>query len=933
MAAPPRSTALGQFSALWLKQWRLTRRSYISFGCNILVPILVLLVLVGFQAYLSSQLESFPATRYPSITPPWFLYQRQGVNETSFVPPATFTYASDSSVSSVVLGSFGDGAGNGSGLLGAIISPNVSVKFVQFNEQTGELQPNEILRPVFNFELSSSQSSLTEEALLSELYSAFSNERPPTYVAAYLFQAIDFTSRNFSYQVLVNSSISNFADLISATALIDEGISALLNQSFPGVAQFLGFRTYPFLGGKLDQVDSSTSIGPFLYIIMLSMLLPIFVNLIVHEKENRLLELMKMNGLRMSVWWTVNYVFCYALYVCVAFVFLIAATLFRLRFFTQSSPLILVLLFLFWGLTLVSLSFMLSTFFSRSQTATIVCYFYIVAVAFICRFLMETWIRNLGSSIVLTNIFSIWPPFAMYRAMIYIAMTTASYGRGIELSDIADPDMNILLCYGYLLIAAVIMFLLSLYLGEILPSEYGVKRSPLFLFQRSFWCPGGRDAARELDDRDIFQPIEGEPLTVATERRVTLQDRSAMVRVLGLSKTYDSGKIALRDIVLRIEQGVCLGLLGSNGAGKTTLISMLCGLFSPSSGDAIIDGFSIKSSMDEIHRRIGVCPQMNVLWDDLTGEEHLYFFGRLKGLTGEQLDRAVRRGLEGVRLWSDREKLSRKYSGGMKRRLAVAIALIADPKVVFLDEPSTGLDPVSRQTLWECIRTSKVGKAVVLTTHSMEEAEVLCDHHAVFCDGKLRAVGFAADLKRIYAPSLRLSINTSRLLKKRDHFERCMEEIFPFSKQDPSKTIADFTSYMLPANTPFSRIFEHMNRSKAALGIDSWAVSNATLEEVFFAVLRMARLVDSRLVDGSWTPNDVSLALSQTCSPPELHRPNGVIERHWGTALMIAYYSSQPEEEQQEWSSLADARRAFLTPQLLEQAMGVLNDAQLMFQG
>ena len=153
---------------------------------------------------------------------------------------------------------------------------------------------------------------------------------------------------------------------------------------------------------------------------------------------------------------------------------------------------------------------------------------------------------------------------------------------------------------------------------------------------------------------------------------------------------------------------------------------------------------------------------MNVLWENLTGKEHLYFFGRLKGLTGDALEEAVRNGLEGVRLWPARNKLSKKYSGGMKRRLSVAISLIGDPRVVFLDEPSTGLDPASRQTLWECIRASKIGKAMVLTTHSMEEAEALCDRHAVFCDGSLRAVGLAAELKAMYAPSLRLALNLKR---------------------------------------------------------------------------------------------------------------------------------------------------------------------------
>jgi ABC-type multidrug transport system ATPase subunit len=137
-------------------------------------------------------------------------------------------------------------------------------------------------------------------------------------------------------------------------------------------------------------------------------------------------------------------------------------------------------------------------------------------------------------------------------------------------------------------------------------------------------------------------------------------------------------------------------LLGHNGAGKTTTIGMLTGLLSPTAGDALIFGNSIISGMDEIRQVMGVCPQYDVLWNQLTGREHLELFAALKEVSGGSIEREVVERLTDVDLLKAQNIPSGNYSGGMKRRLSVAIALIGDPKIVFLDEPTTGMDPVSR---------------------------------------------------------------------------------------------------------------------------------------------------------------------------------------------------------------------------------------------
>ncbi|CAD7696947.1 unnamed protein product [Ostreobium quekettii] len=194
---------------------------------------------------------------------------------------------------------------------------------------------------------------------------------------------------------------------------------------------------------------------------------------------------------------------------------------------------------------------------------------------------------------------------------------------------------------------------------------------------------------------------------------------------------------------LTVRPGEVFGLLGPNGAGKTTCINMLVGFMKPTSGSALINGMDIAQSMEQIYDSMGVCPQHNLLWDTLTATEHLLFYGRLKGLTGAELKAAVADALKSVRLFANGvgNKLVKTYSGGMKRRLSVGISLIGDPKVVYLDEPSTGLDPASRRNLWGTVKRERKGKAIILTTHSMQEAGVLCDRVGIIVNGSLVAIG------------------------------------------------------------------------------------------------------------------------------------------------------------------------------------------------
>jgi ABC-2 type transport system ATP-binding protein len=219
-----------------------------------------------------------------------------------------------------------------------------------------------------------------------------------------------------------------------------------------------------------------------------------------------------------------------------------------------------------------------------------------------------------------------------------------------------------------------------------------------------------------------------------------------MIKVEGLVKNY--GKIkAVDGISFEIKQGEIFGLLGPNGAGKTTTVKILTTLTKPDAGKCFINGFDVIKEPYEIRKFIGVVPQENNLDRDLTVYENLFIYGKLHKV--KDLKVKIKNLLEMMGLWERKDTLVSKLSGGMQRRLLLARALLSDPKVLFLDEPSIGLDPQIRRHLWEIIKKAKAeGKTIFLTTHYIEEAEALCDRVGILSKGKLIALGAPSELKK-----------------------------------------------------------------------------------------------------------------------------------------------------------------------------------------
>jgi ABC-2 type transport system ATP-binding protein len=220
------------------------------------------------------------------------------------------------------------------------------------------------------------------------------------------------------------------------------------------------------------------------------------------------------------------------------------------------------------------------------------------------------------------------------------------------------------------------------------------------------------------------------------------------IEIDSLTKRFED-KTALDGLCLTIPDGELFGLLGPNGAGKTVTIKTLCGILQPTSGTARVGGYDVHKEQQKIHSIIGLCPQEPAYYGYLTGRENIELFARLQEVPPKQLEENSAQLIKEVGLSEDANRRASKYSGGMIRRLSLAMALVNDPFIAFLDEPTVAMDPQSRHATWDLIKGLKNrGKTIILTSHYIEEVEALADRVGIIDHGKLIALGSPTELNQ-----------------------------------------------------------------------------------------------------------------------------------------------------------------------------------------
>ncbi len=242
----------------------------------------------------------------------------------------------------------------------------------------------------------------------------------------------------------------------------------------------------------------------------------------------------------------------------------------------------------------------------------------------------------------------------------------------------------------------------------------------------------------------------------------------AIVEVKDLRKHYDppKGVLAVDGVSFDIAKGEIFSLLGPNGAGKSTTISMLCCLLRPTGGDAAVDGHSVVTDSQRVKEVIGVVPQDIALYPDMSARENLVFWGKMYGLSGVELQKRVDEVLELITLVDRQKDRVEKYSGGMKRRVNIGVALLNRPKVLYLDEPTVGIDPQSRRSILDGILALRdQGMTILYTTHYMEEAQELSDRVGIVDHGKMIAVGTGEELVKIVGEEAHVDLRVDKDLE------------------------------------------------------------------------------------------------------------------------------------------------------------------------
>ena len=578
---------------------------------------------------------------------------------------------------------------------------------------------------------------------------------------------------------------------------------------------------------------------------------------IVQEKESKMREGMRMMGLGDAALFGAHLLW-YALAYHLPLSLLIAAIT-NASFFPRAGFGYIFLLFWLFGVASTALMFLLSSFFSQAKTAT----------AF-------------GSLVFIACFF---PTFSFSETTLFATKRTASllcptaFGLGLNLIGAFENNAQKLLpnetinewqfsaTIGMLVLDTLIYIGLGVYVDAVLPASwrgFGVPRPWYFCVSPRFWmgvcgsappppspaagdgCCGaalpcwrkprlatvGGAGALDAADASFFEEPDANLRALRAGHRCVTTER--------LRKEFatpDGPKLAVNNVNLDMFEGQISVLLGPNGAGKTTTISMLTGLIEPSGGSTSFFGAAHGSV--EARRSLGVCPQHDVLWADLTVREHLETFAVIKGAPSNAVAGEVDKIIREVGLTEKVNVLSKALSGGMKRKLSVAIALIAGSKVVFLDEPTSGMDPYSRRSTWNILQNARAGRVILLTTHFMDEADILGDRVAIMGGGQVKCAGTPLFLKKRYGVGYLLSLVKTPGGGSGANAGATLEVL---RRHVPAASLASNVAgelrvrLPLSASAAFPDMLAELDRSLGALGFVSYGMSVTSIEDVFLKI-------------------------------------------------------------------------------------------------
>lgn len=638
-----------------------------------------------------------------------------------------------------------------------------------------------------------------------------------------------------------------------------------------------------------DPFSAIATIGPTFFLAIAMFGFVFQISSLVMEKELKLRQAMSLMGLYDTAYW-LSWLAWEGLLVVISSIFIVLfGMMFQFDFFLHNNFAILFLVFFLFQLNMTAFAFALSAFISQSASSTNIG-FYNFIVGLVTQVVTQFGFPySERFSKTYRVIWSLFPPNLLAKALKMLTDATGTHqDPGLSWkarTKCAANDDECVLTMNDIFIWFVgsffMWYVLAIYFDNILPNPSGVRKSAFYFLNPGYWTGKGGSKVQEgglctcfgsspqlehiiPDDEDVLE----EENTVKRQVNEGVVDPNAAVQVRGLAKVYPGSTNmgcfkckrtppyhALRGLWVNLAKDQLFCLLGPNGAGKTTAINCLTGIAPITGGDALIYGNSIRSSvgMTNIRRIIGVCPQFDILWDALTGQEHLRLFASIKGLPPATIATVIQNSLAEVRLTNAAKMRSSSYSGGMKRRLSVAISLIGDPKLIILDEPTTGMDPISRRHVWDIIEKAKQGRAIILTTHSMEEADILSDRIGIMAKGRLRCIGTSIRLKSRFGTGFIANVsfagNINGTPANGDATDaNSQEAVKQFFKHNlgvvPKEENKNFLTFVIPHEKEalLTRFFEELQEREEEFGISDIQLGLTTLEEVFLNIARQAEM-------------------------------------------------------------------------------------------
>ncbi|XP_025893681.1 retinal-specific ATP-binding cassette transporter [Nothoprocta perdicaria] len=671
------------------------------------------------------------------------------------------------------------------------------------------------------------------------------------------------------------------------------------------------------------------------------------VKSIVLEKEMRLKEAMKNRGITNGVIWCTWFLDSFI--VLAGSTFLLTALMMSGQVLQYSSPPLFFLFLLTFTTATIMQCFLFSTFFSKANLAAAcsgVTYFTLYLPHIVCFVWQDHLTVNL--KILASLLSQVAFGFGTEYLSRYEEQGLGLQWGNIRTSPLEGDEYSFLFSIKMMLFDAFLYGILSWYIDNVFPGEYGLPQPWYFPLQESYWFGSGNPRAEKTATANGKSPksegcvdqkvMEGEKNESRTEKyeepekteeksgsqgekdgknkqckhkrkkqpveqgkpKADVQDKDEMnintffepeptglipgVCVENLVKTFASmPKPAVDGINITFYEDQITAFLGHNGAGKTTTMSILTGLFPPTSGTVLIGGLDIQTHMDCIRQRLGMCPQYNILFNQLTVAEHILFYAQLKGRSRDEAEQELETMLEDMGLTHKRNEEAQNLSGGMQRKLSVAIAFVGEAKVVVLDEPTSGVDPYSRRSIWDLLLKYRSGRTIILSTHHMDEADILGDRVAIISQGKLFCSGSPVFLKNCFGSGFYLTlVRKMRSTRSGRNASFCscgsqcscscsncmcrdkegapeqeldgdlgeLEEIIHHHIPEAKliENIGQELIYLLPnkhfKQRSYASLFRELEETLDDLGLSSFGVSDTPLEEVF---LKATAEADSRM--------------------------------------------------------------------------------------